>query len=100
MKVGMLTIWDKWGTRYASTVLQLDDCRVVQVKTLETDGYTALKLGVGEAKPRRVTSTMKGQFTKVGVLPKKKLGEFRVSADSLIEAGTQIQARHFVAGQV
>lgn len=101
MKVGMVPVWDKWGTRYATTVLQLDDCRVVQVKTCETDGYTALQLGVGEAKARRVKGTMKGHMERWGGLQgKRKLGEFRVSKDALLEPGTLIQAMHFVPGQV
>ena len=42
MKVGMLAIWDKWAIRHAVTVVHLDDCRVLQVKKDETDGYTGL----------------------------------------------------------
>lgn len=50
----MLAVWDAWGTRIPVTVLQLDNCQVVQVKTDETNGYTSLQLGVGEAKLKRV----------------------------------------------
>lgn len=45
MKVGMLAIYDRWGIRYPTTVLQLDSCHVIQVKTEETDGYNAVQLG-------------------------------------------------------
>jgi large subunit ribosomal protein L3 len=101
MKVGMMPVWDKWGTRYATTVLQLDDCRVVQVKTNETDGYTAVQLGVGEAKANRVKGTMAGHMAKWGDLKgKRKLGEFRVTPDCLLTPGTQIPALHFVPGQL
>ena len=102
MKVGMVAVWDKWGTRHATTVLQLDNCSVVQVKTLETDGYTAVQLGVGEAKQSRVKVPMKGHMSRWDptTKPKRKLGEFRVSKDCLLEPGTVIQAMHFVPGQV
>lgn len=101
MKVGMIPVWDKWGTRYATTVLQLDDCKVVQVKTVETDGYNAVQLGVGEMKARRVKGTLSGHMEKWGgTVAPRKLGEFRVTADCLLETGTQIPALHFVPGQV
>ena len=100
MKVGMVPVWDKWGIRYPTTVLQLDDCRVLQVKTDETDGYTALQLGVGEAKWNRVNKSSKGRFDKAGVVPKRKVAEFRVTKDSILPPGTLIQAMHFVPGQV
>mmetsp|Transcript_19773 Transcript_19773/g.42980 ORF Transcript_19773/g.42980 Transcript_19773/m.42980 type:complete len:275 (-) Transcript_19773:236-1060(-) len=100
MKVGMIPVWDTWGTRHATTVLQLDNCEVVQVKTEETDGYTALQLGVGVAKPSRVKRSTAGHVGKAGVEPKRKLGEFRVSADALLPAGTLINALHFVPGQL
>jgi large subunit ribosomal protein L3 len=54
MKVGMLAIWDTWGVRVPVTVLHLDACQVVQVKSDEANGYTAMQLGVGEAKASRV----------------------------------------------
>lgn len=100
MKVGMLAIWDAWGVRIPVTVLHLDSCQVVQVKTEETNGYTALQLGVGEAKPNRVKITAAGHFNKAGVKPKRKLEEFRITPDALLPVGTQINAVHFVAGQL
>ena len=100
MKVGMLPLWDSWGERHAVTVLQLDECHVVQVKTEETDGYTALQLGIGEAKTSRVKISTAGHYTKAGVKPKRKLAEFRVTPDSLLPAGTKLSSLHFVPGQV
>jgi hypothetical protein len=101
MKVGMVSIWDKWGTRSAVTVLHLDDCQVMQVKTEETDGYNALQLGVGEAKLKRVGVSTLGHARKWGdVKPKRRLSEFRVTKDALLEPGTTIKALHFVPGQV
>lgn len=100
MKVGMLPVWDKWGRRYPTTVLQLDECEVVQVKTEETNGYTALQVGVGEAKLKRVKISLKGHYDKAGVKPKRDLQEFRVTPDALLPVGTRIRAMHFVPGQV
>lgn len=100
MKVGMLPFWDKWGERHAVTVLQLDECEVVQVKTIENEGYTSLQLGVGEAKLKRVKATALGHYVKADVKPKRKLMEFRVTPDALLPIGTRISALHFVPGQV
>ena len=100
MKVGMLPLWDTWGIRHAVTVLQLDECEVVQVKTEETDGYTAMQLGVGEAKLSRVNISKLGHYKKADVKPKRKLAEFRVTPDTLLPEGTRIRALHFVPGQV
>lgn len=100
MKVGMLALFDSWGERHAVTVLQLDSCQVVQVKQPETDGYTALQLGVGEAKRKRVGVSMLGHYDKVGLSPNRKLSEFRVSPDAVLAVGTQISSLHFVPGQL
>lgn len=100
MKVGMLPIWDKWGERHAVTVLQLDDCRVVQVKNMEREGYVAMQLGVGEAKINRVKRPDLEHFKKANVIPKRHLQEFRVTPDTLLSVGTQIKALHFVPGQL
>jgi large subunit ribosomal protein L3 len=100
MKVGMLSIYDGHGVRYPVTILQLDSCQVVQVKTEETNGYTAMQLGVGEAKAKRVKLPQQGHFEKADVAPKRKLMEFRVSPDCILPVGTTIRAQHFVPGQV
>lgn len=100
MKVGMISVFDGQGVRSAVTVLQLDSCQVVQVKTEANEGYTALQLGVGEAKPQRVKLPMQGHCDKAGVTPKRKLMEFRVSPDCILPPGTKISAQHFVPGQL
>jgi large subunit ribosomal protein L3 len=100
MKVGMMAIWDAWGERHAVTVLQVDNCRVVEKKTPEKFGYTALQLTVGEAKLKRVPTGLLKHYNRAKVAPGRKLMEFRVTPDALIEPGTRIPATHFVAGQV
>lgn len=100
MKVGMLAIFDQWGERHAVTVLQLDNCQVVQVKKPETDGYLALQLGVGEAKVKRVGISKLGHYEKNDLVPNRKLAEFRISPDALLPVGTKISSLHFVPGQL
>ena len=72
---------------------------MVGVRTEENDGYNAVQLGVGAAKVKRVSKQMRGHFAKAKVEPKRKLAEFRVSPDALIEVGAEITADRFVAGQ-
>ena len=99
-KVGMTRVFTDKGEHVPVTVLQLDKCQVVARRTVETDGYTAVQLGVGTQKAHRVTQPMRGHFAKANVEPKRKLQEFRVSADNLLEVGDEITADHFVAGQL
>lgn len=81
------------------TVLKVDNCQVVAHKTDDKDGYTALQLGVGAAKAKRQTKAQRGHFAKAKVEPKKKLVEFRVPADAMVEVGAELAASHFVDGQ-
>ena len=96
----MLPLWDKWGERHACTVLQLDNCQVVQVKTKENEGYTSVQLGIGEAKLKRVRNSLIKHYAKAGLKPQRKLMEFRVTPDAILTVGTKISALHFVPGQV
>jgi len=98
-KVGMSRIFKEDGTHVPVTVLSVDNCQVVAHKTAEKDGYTALQLGVGAAKVSRQTKAQRGHFAKAKVEPKKKLVEFRVPADAMVDVGAEIAASHFVGGQ-
>ena len=98
-KVGMTRVFDTEGAHVPVTVLKVDNCQVVQVRTAERDGYTAIQLGVGKAKVKNVTKPMRGHFAKAKVEPKRKLVEFRVSADALVEVGAELSAAHFLTGQ-
>ena len=69
------------------------------MRTEEKDGYTAVQLGVGNAKVKNVAQAQRGHFAKAKVEPKKKLVEFRVSPEALIEVGAELSAAHFVPGQ-
>jgi large subunit ribosomal protein L3 len=98
-KLGMTRIFDAEGQHVPVTVLKLDNCQVVAVKTEEKDGYTAVQLGAGTAKVKNVSKAMRGHFAKAQVEPKRKLVEFRVSADALLGVGDELTADHFVVGQ-
>ena len=98
-KLGMTRIYDDAGNHVPVTVLSLEGCQVVAQKTQERDGYTAIQLGAGEAKVKRVAKAERERFAKAGVTPKKKLVEFRVEEANLIEIGAMLNADHFVPGQ-
>ncbi len=98
-KLGMTRIFTEEGNHVPVTVLKVDNCQVVAVRTAEKDGYTALQLGIGKAKVKNVTQPMRGHFAKAKVEPKRKLVEFRVPKEALLEVGVELSAAHFVAGQ-
>jgi large subunit ribosomal protein L3 len=98
-KVGMTRLFMEDGKQIPVTVLQLENLQVVDQRTEERDGYTAVQLGAGSAKAKRTSQAMRGHFAKANVAPKRKLAEFRVSADNLIEVGAEISAEHYVEGQ-
>jgi large subunit ribosomal protein L3 len=98
-KVGMTRVFDAEGAHVPVTVLKMDGCQVVAVRTAEKDGYTAVQLGLGKAKVKNVTKPMRGHFAKAKVEPKRRLVEFRVSADALLDVGAELSATHFLPGQ-
>jgi large subunit ribosomal protein L3 len=98
-KLGMTRVFDDTGNHLPVTLLKVDGCQVVAQRTEERDGYTAVQLGVGAAKPKRVSKAMRGHFAKAKVEPKRRLAEFRVSEDALLDTGVEISAGHFLAGQ-
>ena len=98
-KLGMTRIFSDEGHHTPVTVLKVDNCQVVAQRTADRDGYTALQLGSGLAKVKNVSRAQRGHFAVAKVEPKRKLAEFRVSSDNLIDVGAEITADHFVAGQ-
>ncbi len=98
-KIGMTRIFNDEGNHVPVTVLRVDNCQVVAVRTQEKDGYTAVQLGVGAAKVKNVGKAMRGHFAKAKVEPKSWVVEFRVPQDALIDVGAELSAEHFVAGQ-
>jgi large subunit ribosomal protein L3 len=98
-KLGMTRLFMEDGKQIPVTVLQLDNLQVVAQRTTEKDGYTAVQLGAGSAKAKRTTAAMRGHFAKASVAPKRKIAEFRVSPENLIEVGAEISAEHYAEGQ-
>ncbi len=99
-KVGMTRIFTDQGEHIPVTVLRLENLQVVAHRTDEKNGYTALQLGAGKRKPSRTPKPERERFAKAHVEPKRRLAEFRVSPDNLIEVGATITADHFVKGQL
>ena len=98
-KVGMTRLFTDDGQHVPVTVLKLDNCQVVAQRTEDKDGYNAVQLGSGFRKVKRTTNAMRGHFAKAKVEPKRKLVEFRVTADNLIDIGAELAANHFLEGQ-
>jgi len=98
-KVGMTRVYNDAGEHVPVTVLRLENCQVVAHRTQEKNGYTALQLGAGRARVKNVGKAMRGHFAVAEVEPKRKLVEFRVEPENLIEVGAEITADHFVPGQ-
>ena len=98
-KVGMTRLFTEDGQHVPVTVLKLDNCQVVAQRTEDKDGYNAVQLGSGFRKVKRTTNAMRGHFAKAKVEPKRKLAEFRVTADNLIDIGAELAANHFLEGQ-
>ena len=98
-KLGMTRPFNDDGSTVPVTVLHLDEVRVVANRTAEKDGYDAVQVGLGKAKPKNVTKPQKGHFAKAGVEAPKKLVEFRVPAEALVAPGSTLSVEHFVKGQ-
>jgi len=98
-KRGMTAAWDTNGARHALTLLQVNQCQVVRVKTVAQDGYNALQLGSADKEARKCNKPELLHFQAHGVVPKHEVREFRVSEDAVLPSGTSLNARHFVPGQ-
>ncbi|MDZ4760655.1 MAG: 50S ribosomal protein L3 [Alphaproteobacteria bacterium] len=117
-KLGMTRVFGADGAHIPVTVLALEGCQVVGVRTkadrsvdvkkkgetvgkrTANDGYTAVVLGAGTRKAKNVSKPLRGQFAKANVEPKAIVREFRVDEDMLLEVGAEISADHFVPGQL
>jgi large subunit ribosomal protein L3 len=88
------------GRHIPVTVLHMDNCQVVAQRTEDRDGYTAVQLGAGKAKVKNVSGAMRGHFAKAKVEPKRRLVEFRVEPDGLVDVGAELSVDHFVTGQM
>jgi len=98
-KEGMTRVFDAEGKQSSVTVLKVDGCQVVAIRDKDKDGYVAVQLGAGTIKAKIVTKANRGHFAKAKVEPKRKLAEFRISPENVLEVGAELGANHFVAGQ-
>ena len=98
-KIGMTQIFDESGKVVPVTVVEAGPCPVVQIKTVEKDGYAALKLGFDETTEKRLSKPELGQFKKAGVKPQKVLKEFRLADLSSYEVGKDVTVEQFKEGE-
>jgi large subunit ribosomal protein L3 len=99
-KLGMTQVFDENNRMVPVTVLQVGPCVVTQVRTVATDGYTAVQLAFGAVDPRRVTKPVSGQFAKAGATPRRHLVELRMADASAYEVGQELTADIFADGAV
>jgi large subunit ribosomal protein L3 len=98
-KVGMTRIFQEDGRQIPVTVLSLENLQVVAQRTTERDGYVAVQLGAGAAKAKRTSQAMRGHFAAAKVEPKRKVAEFRVAEENMINVGETLTANHYFEGQ-
>lgn len=97
-KVGMTQVWDENNNIVPVTVVKVTPCRVVQVKTRDTDGYSAIQVTVGQKEARKLNSPEAGHFAKAGVEPGTELVELRLEDISEYPVGHEFGADTFEAG--
>ncbi|WP_341727891.1 50S ribosomal protein L3, partial [Brooklawnia sp.] len=100
VKLGMTQLWDENNRVVPVTVIQAGPCVVTQVRTPESDGYSAVQLGFGAVRAKSVTKPQAGQFEKAGVTPRKHLVELRTSDATEYTIGQEITADVFAGGDV
>ena len=98
-KVGMTRLFMDNGKQVPVTVLHMENLQVVAQRTNDKHGYTAVQLGAGRSKAKNVSKAMRGHFALAKVEPKRKIAEFRVAPENLIDVGAEITAEHYVEGQ-
>lgn len=99
-KLGMTQVWDENNKVVPVTVVQAGPCVVTQVRTPETDGYSAVQIAFGAIDPRKVNKPQSGHFAKAGVTPRRHIAEIRTSDASEYTLGQEIGPDTFEAGQV
>ncbi len=97
-KLGMTQLFSQDGKVIPVTVVEAGPCPIVQIKSIERDGYTAIKLGFDEVSEKALTKPQLGLFKKIGVAPQKVLKEFRVENTAEYEVGKLVTVETFTAG--
>ena len=99
-KLGMTQVWDENNKVVPVTVVKAGPCVVTQVRTPDTDGYSAVQIAFGAIDPRKVTKPAAGHFAKAGVTPRRHIAEIRTDDASEYTLGQEIGAETFAPGQV
>ena len=99
-KIGMTQIFDEKGNVVPVTVIEAGPCNVVQIKTVEIDGYDAIQLGYGDVKEYKVNKPERGHFKKADVKPQKHLREFKVEDVNSHKVGDVIKVDTFSEGDI
>lgn len=97
-KIGMTSIFDADGKSIPCTLIEAGPCVVTQVKTQETDGYSAVQLAFGDKKEKRTTKALKGHFAKANTTPKRKLVEFK-EFEQTLNLGDIVSTEIFAEGE-
>ena len=98
-KVGMTRLFLEDGQQIPVTVLHMENLQVIAQRTSDSNGYTAVQLGTGAVKVKNVSKAMRGHFSVAKVEPKRKVAEFRVAPENLIDVGAELTADHYSVGQ-
>ena len=99
-KLGMTRLFGDGGAHIPVTVVDVAGNVVVGQRNQERDGYVAVQMGYGAAKPKNVSQPERMRFAKANVEPRKRLKEFRVEEDGLVDVGAEVTAEHFLVGQL
>jgi large subunit ribosomal protein L3 len=99
-KLGMTQVWDDSNRVVPVTVVKAGPCVVTQVRSPETDGYSAVQIAFGAIDPRKVNKPQSGHFAKAGVTPRRHLVEIRTDDASEYTLGQELGSDTFEAGQV
>ncbi len=98
-KIGMSRFFKNDGTNIPVTVLKVDNCKVIEHKVAEKDGYNAIKIAFGSTRKNKLNKSTIGYFKKIKSEATNYIKEFRVSKDGMVNVGTDISVKHFIEGQ-
>ena len=98
-KIGMTRVFDQDRRHNSVTVLEVPEAKVLKLRKVEKDGYNALVIGFDKKASSKLNNAEKKFFSKLKTEPVKKIKEFRVSEENLVDSGAEIDVSHFVVGQ-
>ena len=99
-KLGMTQVFDEEGKAIPVTVVQAGPCTITQVKTKQTDGYSAVQIGYREVKPKAINRPELGHLAKSSAPPLRHLREYRLDDTAQFDLGQALKADIFTAGQI